>query len=428
MSAVRTNYVSNATFENGIAGWTTAIDAAGSLASSTAQVYAGTKSALLTNSSGANSNVCALFGASGTTIAATASAIPVLPGQRVDTTAMTRGLGFAGTVIATIYWMNAAGAQISTVSGSSVGASTTAWKPVRANGVAPANCTQFAVGVRAFATTPGTGVYFDTVIAEVATGSVVNTYDTYFDGSTVAAGYAYAWTGTPHASTSTETRLSRRNVVTNPSGELDVTDWPYLTNATRTLSTEQAHSGVQSFKLAVTNTTAAMSSNNFTVLPNRLYTFSAWVYCSRAISARIASSTSGYGASPVAVTPNVWTRISSVGYQLQGDASAQDLRVFLTGTQAGDIVYVDDILMEQGSDLLPYFDGSSIQSGYIYAWTGTPHASASTEVLTPTTVTFKEYSSGSFTSRVGVPKAWNGTAWVVRRPKRWNGSTWVNLL
>ncbi|GAB3750030.1 hypothetical protein [Microlunatus parietis] len=64
---------------------------------------------------------------------------------------------------------------------------------------------------------------------------------------------------------------------------------------------------------------------------------------------------------------------------------------------AADVMWVDGLLIQEGSALDVYFDGTTARPGYTYAWTGTANASTSTERYnaTSTNATVRIYDTGS---------------------------------
>lgn len=60
----------------------------------------------------------------------------------------------------------------------------------------------------------------------------------------------------------------------------------------------------------------------------------------------------------------------------------------VTGLAVGDIVYIDDVLVEQGVTTPgAYLDGDTVDTpGYFYDWTGTPNNSTSTETYAPKSI------------------------------------------
>jgi hypothetical protein len=174
----------------------------------------------------------------------------------------------------------------------------------------------------------------------------------------------YAWSGTAHNSTSTETDLSgfvRTNLVRNPSFEIDTTGW--ATNGTIAQSTAQAFAGTHSLLVAWPTNAAHVSyvqnvPSGLTV--GDVYTFSAWVYVPSG-NPDVCLST-GFGAfgEPTSVKDQ-WTRIS-----LTFTATAAGNSVKLTTAEAstsGQICYLDAVLLEDRDALENYFDGSTPNTG-----------------------------------------------------------------
>jgi hypothetical protein len=98
-----------------------------------------------------------------------------------------------------IFWQASSGSFLSSSSGSAVSVSST-WQRITLTATAPASATQFGFGARVTSTAANNEFYLDSALAELG-----GTLGNYFDGSSTAAGFTYAWTGTAHASTSAET-------------------------------------------------------------------------------------------------------------------------------------------------------------------------------------------------------------------------------
>jgi hypothetical protein len=162
------------------------------------------------------------------------------------------------------------------------------------------------------------------------------------------------------------TTVLRTNLITNPSFESNITGWTG-TNASIARSADQAKYGTHSALVSPSSNTGSVG---FTVtLPaSGVYTFSAWVYCSEAKNVKIT------GGTAVAITEDTWTRISYTTGTLSGSQTFSIESVDSTVP-----FYVDGVLLESGSVLLPYFDGASTDElGWNYEWTGTANASTST--------------------------------------------------
>lgn len=275
----------------------------------------------------------------------------------------------------------------------------------------------------------------------------------YFDGTTTPpAGYYTYWTGAPHNSMS---RLSvtapptRTNLFTHPSAEGTGITWTtVLGDALVARTTDAALFGSESYSM----TSQSLSNQEivtptgtagFPVLAGNWYSASAYFGRSGATSPKstqikfnwytaagaAVTSTSLSAISELSGTSLVWVRGSGVALAPTTAAYASIQLRWSSGVPAGEVHYFDGILFEQVPYVYDYFDGDSVQTGYIHSWTGTPHASQSTREggSADPTVAFKRYEAGAWVAYTAKPMAWNGTAWVLRRPKHWNGASWVDL-
>jgi hypothetical protein len=194
----------------------------------------------------------------------------------------------------------------------------------------------------------------------------------------VAHTVAHAWTGAAYSSPSIELvdgAEKRRNLVSNPSFEDGLNGW--TTSATS--DTTKAHSGTRSALMTTVNgdTSYLSTATNLPVLPGESYTSSAWVFAaadlavtyylqalifdaSGAILTFIPSSTGIKFATPE------WTRISQ-SFVIPAGAASLGLILSPSNETPGatDALNVDDVLLESGSELLPYFDGSTASSSVL---------------------------------------------------------------
>lgn len=185
----------------------------------------------------------------------------------------------------------------------------------------------------------------------------------------------------------------RRNLVPNPSFEVNTTGWAANTG-TPTLAriTTSFYKGVASLRFTATAAgfmlaTTPTGTSGMPVVAGQKYTVSAYVqaattgrmstvgiYWYTAAGAAISNSFSGS-------TDSVgsWTRRS---YTLTAPATAAFAAVGVSfdNNIIGEQHYVDAVMLEKSGSLGSYFDGASTPaSGYeAYAWTGTANQSAST--------------------------------------------------
>lgn len=227
----------------------------------------------------------------------------------------------------------------------------------------------------------------------------------YFDGSfSDTTDYDYAWTGTSDASTSTRAKLRRKNFVQNPSVQNGTVGWAG-SSATVSADSTVAHLGTQSLKLVASSTASVEATVSNTtdiqgIASKERMCASVWVLTNdTGVSATIQlynGLTSGPSA--VALTPGVWTKLSLTNYAWDGadtTTSTRALRVQFTGMTAGKTMWVDEALLEPGSVLGEYFDGSMTDTATSdYSWAGTANASVSIE--TPVVGTYSATSSFVF--------------------------------
>jgi hypothetical protein len=191
------------------------------------------------------------------------------------------------------------------------------------------------------------------------------------------------------------TTTTRTNLVTNPNFETNTTGWSLQNGSTITRTTSQFYSGVASVQI-----TSSASNNNgirttlgsgVPVTVGQSYTFSAYAKCdtgtmTNAVVIIIWLNSGGSEISRIsssnATLTTSWQRLSITGTAPANTVTAALFTVRSTST-AGIIWYVDALLFEQSSSLLPYFDGTyaDTYTGYTLttqSWTGTADASTST--------------------------------------------------
>lgn len=179
---------------------------------------------------------------------------------------------------------------------------------------------------------------------------------------------------------------TRTNLIVNPSAEVNATGWESNSAfggydvATVARSTAQAWVGTASIQVTTPSPVAARTWTNFTATPvtvGQVYTFSAYVRSATAATFYADAVFMEKGAG-VAVPANTWTRVSVTFVASSADAFCG---VGIDGAAAGLVYYVDGAILERGGSLGAYFDGDTADTVDItYAWTGTAHASTSTEV------------------------------------------------
>lgn len=419
---MRTNLIKNPSFEVDTTGyWSGArVTTEAYVGSASLQLTAGALNTRLTGY-GANSNATA-----------NADAIPVSPNEVITFSAFVKAASSPGPSIRLkIHWFNASGAWISDSDSAAVTIGTT-WTRLSITGLAPTNAAKF--GVVIFDWFGGTGgtIYTDGWLAEKSPFA-----DTYFDGSTTGvANYTHAWTGTAHASSSTATSTgTRTNLLPNPSFETNTTGWNLVStgsvgSSTATSGNPFAYSGTK-----YGSGSGPWISDKLPATAGLAYTASAW--WSRAAGARNGGVfLHFYDAANVELSPP--TTSEAAINQADVPQRFASGRIAPAGTtqvavrlQATSITAVDAVLLEQSPYLDTYFDGSTVATTYTHAWTGTAHASTSTQVpgapTGGTLVTVKSRESGAWVSRPAVPRYRSNGVWKIGNPKRWNGTAWVDL-
>ena len=185
-------------------------------------------------------------------------------------------------------------------------------------------------------------------------------------------------------STSFYKNFERTNLVTNPNFEANTTGWTTNGSSLGT-TTSQKHSGTQSavasFVYGSALNRAVYSASNITVAANATYTVSAWVKgdagkpLQLVFRNNITGSTSDSWAQPVTATGE-WQRLS-LTFTTPATTTSGIVIVQNTSTLAN-IVYIDDVMLEQTAKLNTYFDGNTVVAGRTFAWTGNANASSST--------------------------------------------------
>jgi hypothetical protein len=181
----------------------------------------------------------------------------------------------------------------------------------------------------------------------------------------------------------------RVNYITNPSFEVDTTNWFGFGGSTLARTTGEFNTG--SASLAVTNGSGsgAQFGNSGTMIPlvagAGTYYLSAYVklasgnspatYSMRILQyenqdsiSTIAAET--IGAQALSYTGN-WVRLNA-SFTKSGSGNFGIIRVFTGSTVSGEIFYVDSVMLEKSDTLKSYFDGGS--GGF---WSGAANASFS---------------------------------------------------
>ncbi|MCS0491191.1 hypothetical protein [Curtobacterium flaccumfaciens] len=186
----------------------------------------------------------------------------------------------------------------------------------------------------------------------------------------------YAWLGTPGKSISTLTRDGievRRNLDPNPGFEVDTSTWGASAGTTGVnvfRSTTVSHSGGASLQVRWQSPNAMVSYAAHTVTglqDDTDYMVSLWVSVPKRLEKPVMLSVTDGGTNgPNAVTLQEatpgWQKVVIPYRTLVGSTG---LSIWLydpnryTGSYLDQSVYIDDVMIETGSAVLPYFDGST---------------------------------------------------------------------
>jgi hypothetical protein len=254
-------------------------------------------------------------------------------------------------------------------------------------------------------------------------------------GSAAANGVAIV-VGSPVAGMS----VVARNRTYGPSVDYSMLGYS-STAATLTISaTPTPPFGVGALRVAMSGANAevwrASSQPLAAVVPGETYTASVYVYTPSTKnvtlnlkwylqpSAGILSTTTS---SVNSVPGTTWTRLTYTATAPAGVMHAA-IGVNFPDSVSGEVYYTDSWMLNDGATALPYFDGLTTTPGYTNLYMGQHSSNEAVQlVVSGTTIHFKDHNGTTWTARTATPKAWNGSAWVVRRPKRWSGSGWVDL-
>jgi hypothetical protein len=181
----------------------------------------------------------------------------------------------------------------------------------------------------------------------------------------------------------------RVNYITNPSFEVDTTNWSGFGSATLARTTGEFNTGSASLSITNSSGSGAQFGNTGTMIPlvagEGTYYLSAYVklgvgasestYFMRALqyeaqdsSSTVAAAT--LGSQSLLYTGN-WVRLSG-SFVKNAGASFLIIRVATGSTVFGEIFYVDSVMLEKSTTLKSYFDGGS--GGF---WSGSANASFS---------------------------------------------------
>ena len=271
-----------------------------------------------------------------------------------------------GNIGGYIYWYDYLGVQIgSAVAGTPLG---TTGVYQRADQTATAPTGAVYAGIRLLATTAGS---YNIDMVQIAPAATATSYDEargldiFLDAKKV-------------------------NIIANPSFETNTTGWTTNSSTTRVTDVPAGTPGTYSLKLtSQNNLTLSVTCNNtpvkYNLIPNNYYTFSMYMKSSattpsltmRLTATDDVSSTSVYATQSV-VLQTYWQRFW-VSLYIDDQLSATNaitVNFNLSGTLAGQDVYVDNAQFEKSYNPTDYFDGSLPASTGVF-WSGTAHASYS---------------------------------------------------
>jgi uncharacterized delta-60 repeat protein len=162
----------------------------------------------------------------------------------------------------------------------------------------------------------------------------------------------------------------RTNLITNPSFDTNVTGWATSSSSIARRS-DIVKYGTNSALISPTTNTGFVSISA-TLPATEDYTLSAWVFAFEERTVKL-SHDGTYGPEET-IPAEEWTQISAT---FAGTSGSVSVGIESVGSTVP--FYIDGVLLEQTSELRPYFDGETVDSlGWDYGWTGTANASTST--------------------------------------------------
>lgn len=253
-------------------------------------------------------------------------------------------------------------------------------------------------------TVPATGWTAQTEITHSASRRFNTTYinptATSATFNVVPNAYAFiVWVGSPIPGTT----VARQNRVANAGFETVNTYWS-ASAGNIAVSTAQTRYGRSSVSLTASGANGQINRLNGgggngpsgPVVPGRTYTLSCWVYAVpdgrqmaiypqwSAINDSVTSMPVGTP-SYVAVPANTWTQLTWTGVAPNVDPHPWGVlpRVRMLDSVSGDVFYTDGVLVEEGSTVGAFFDGSSVDDGYFNIYNGPTDLSMSIQVTEP---------------------------------------------
>jgi hypothetical protein len=204
------------------------------------------------------------------------------------------------------------------------------------------------------------------------------------DNSTQIASTAFVWSNALMKFASTTS--VRTNLVPNPSFETNTTTWTSTGTLTRVSTQSKFGTYCGQVVCTATNQTLGILSANFpAVSASTVYTASLWFdgEAGKTVTFEIREADAAKATITTTVIPYTatgeWQRFS-------GTVTTRPNTAFMTiivRSQSAHTYFIDGVFIEAGANLQPYFDGSFTSARNVaYAWTGTAHASTSTETRT----------------------------------------------
>jgi hypothetical protein len=256
--------------------------------------------------------------------------------------------------------------------------------------------------------TTGSAVYVNPVAAPATTAYVKLRFDFYNGVGNPSAAAVFQWRRAmvTWANTSAEVQsAARKNLIRNPSFETNTTTWEVHSGGVMARVVSNPFSGTAS--LRVTADTPAPSyvrlgyaAGAFPEIPvtgGKSYACSLRTKAAttaRQIRFKLIwrDSFSGQIGSGVWSTPTVNTvgayAVHSIVATAPSNAVALEFWIEILTPAAGEIHYLDGLMVEEATTVGSYFDGATVAAGFTHAWLGTAHASHSTS--TPTSWGFTE--------------------------------------
>lgn len=189
----------------------------------------------------------------------------------------------------------------------------------------------------------------------------------------------------------------RTNLCTNSGFETDATNWESPTDGgTLVRVTSEHHTGIAALQITtitgLDQGAVASLAGVAEVAETGSVIVSAWVKAPAGAVMRVRAAEFTPAPASVGDTYVVFTGIGNwqqVSVTRSSVTAGNKVRIEVQQTTAtAQVFYVDDVLIEAGVDLDDYFDGDTPDvdemTDVVHAWTGTAHASTSTETITGT--------------------------------------------